>query len=84
MNNVTVNFVGVDNGERVYNVTVSTVLENTELPFTAGGFDLVLDITGTLIGSGEIRIAAIPEPASLGLLGVALATIAASSRRRVR
>jgi len=73
INNVSANFVGIDAGERVYHVTVSTELQNTELPFTAGGLNLILDITGTLQGTGEIRIANVPEPSTASLLLLALA-----------
>lgn len=81
LNNVAINFTGIDGADRVYEVVVSTVLENTELPFSISGFDLVLDITGTLQGAGEIRIPAIPEPMSLVLLASSL-LVAANVRRR--
>ncbi len=68
INNVSVAFTGIDANERVYSVTVTNELQNTELPFSVSGFDLVLDITGTLQGVGEIRIPVIPEPTSLVLL----------------
>ncbi len=68
VNSVTVDFVGVDAGDRVYGVTVATVLQNTQLPFSAGDFELALDITGTLLGRGEIRLPGVPEPTTAVLL----------------
>lgn len=81
LNNVAVNFTGIDGAERVYEVVVSTVLENTELPFSISGFNLVLDITGTLQGAGEIRIPVIPEPTSVVLMAGTL-VMGAIARRR--
>lgn len=75
INNVAFDFVGVDSGDRVYDVTVSTVLVNTELPFSAGDFQLALDITGTLLGRGQIRVA-VPEPASASLLAFTIGAVA--------
>ena len=75
LNNVTVDFVGEDLGERVYHVTVSTLLENTELSFAGEDFELIFDISGTLLGRREIRVPIVPEPATVGLLMLALGTL---------
>ena len=83
LNDVSVDFVGIDGNQRVYSVVVSTELQNTELPFTVDGFALTLDITGTLLGRGEVRIDVIPEPVSLSLMTLGLA-LAVTTRRRVR
>ncbi|MEM8946332.1 MAG: PEP-CTERM sorting domain-containing protein [Planctomycetota bacterium] len=81
-NDVSVVFDRIEGSERVYSVAVSTVLENTLLPFSANGFDLELDITGTLLGRGEVRIDVIPEPTSIGLIATAMMMAGIARRRR--
>jgi|GEM_PF-3587282 len=80
INNVAVDFVGIDAGDRVYDVIVSTVLVNTELPFSTGDFELALDITGTLLGRGQIRVA-VPEPSTVSLLVLVLGAALSLGKR---
>ena len=62
-----------------YNVDVLADLDGTSLDFVANEADVNLNITGKLIGTGQIQFT-IPEPTTLSLCG--LAAIAALSRRR--
>ncbi|MEQ8212158.1 MAG: PEP-CTERM sorting domain-containing protein [Lacipirellulaceae bacterium] len=82
VNDVQIDFVGIDGDERVYSVAVTTLLENTQLPFDDNGFNLIIDITGTFRGVGEIRIAAVPEPASATCLLLTMTGAAVLRRRR--
>lgn len=81
VNDVQIDFVGIDGDERVYSVAVTTLLENTQLPFADNGFNLIIDITGTFRGVGEIRIAAVPEPSAVTCLLLAVSGAAVVRRR---
>lgn len=81
LNTVSVDFVQEEAGENVYSVTVATVLQNTQLPFAGEDFELVLDITGTLLGTGEIRVPIVPEPATLALMAIAAGSLSVARSR---
>ena len=80
LNTIDVVFDRVESGQIFYDVIVNVELENALLPFEESGFEVILDITGTLKGAGQVSID-VPEPATLGLFATAIVAIAVGRNR---
>lgn len=68
-------------GLRIQNIGTQSVV-NDSSTVTFNNFDLNGDLPGTGFGAGAGSIAGVPEPSSVVLLGIALATIGVGKRYR--
>ena len=68
-------------GLRIQNLGTASVV-NDSSSVTFNNFDLNGDLPGTGFGAGAGSVAGVPEPSSVMLLGIALATIGFGKRCR--